>query len=227
MSENKRPSSVLRSIAIILMALAVLFTLMGGIGTTCVAFGAEKYESMKGLVPYKLLYQALVFISIAAGIWGIFIIVNLIRGGVKLYRNAILMLIIGAVTSGIQTAVSQAVRGSSAPVNLRFGITIFTLLVFLVFRLPPLWDRMRFTQSMKKGSSKSAAGTALIVSGFFTLTTYYWTGPTHLTAWIDVIRMPLLVGGCTLAFSGIALLYATHPATIAKKQAIRTSSHTV
>ena len=203
MSENQRPSGLLRSLAILLMALTVLFTLMGGIGTTCVAFGAEKYTSMLGLVPYKPLYQILVFVSIVAGVWGIIIMRNLVRGGAKLYRNALLMLITGAVTSGIQTAVSQAVRGSSAPVNVRFAITAFTLIVFLLFRLPPLWNKLQFTQSMGKGAKDRASGAALMICSIITLSTYYWTQSSHLAAWIDVIRMPLLVGGWTLAVTGI------------------------
>ena len=159
MSNDQKPSTLLRSIAIILFSLTVLFTLMGAVGTTCVAFGAENYESMQGLVPYKPLYQVLVYVSIAAGIWGVIIIVNLVRGGKNLYRNVLIMLIIGAVTSGIQTFVSQSVRGSSAPVNIRFYITDFTLIVFLLFRLPPIWKLMKFDRSMKKQSHKKASTT--------------------------------------------------------------------
>ena len=224
MSENKRPSIVLRSIAIILMVLTVLFTLMGGIGTTCVAFGAENYDSMKGLIPYKPLYQALVFISIAAGIWGIIIIINLVRGGIKLYRNAIIMLVIGAVTSGIQMAVSQAVRGSSAPVNFRFYITAFTLVIFLLFRLPPIWDNMQFPQSLKKKAKKSMAGTSLFVCGIIVLATYYWSAPTHLASWIDVLRLPIIVSGWILAFSGIILVGSLFLDKILGQNSIKSTS---
>ena len=45
-----RPSKVLRGVAITPMGITVAFTLLGGAGTTCVAFGAEKYESMAALV---------------------------------------------------------------------------------------------------------------------------------------------------------------------------------
>jgi len=52
--QNKhRPSKVLRGIVIALFGLTVTFTLLGAVGTTCVAFGAEKYDSMIPLVPYK------------------------------------------------------------------------------------------------------------------------------------------------------------------------------
>jgi hypothetical protein len=211
MSEDRRPASVWRSIAIILMSLTVLFTIMGGIGTTCVAFGAEKYESMKSLVPYKPIYQVLVLISITAGIWGILIIVHLVRGGIKLYRNALIMLCVGVVTSGIQTAISQTVRGSSAPVNVRFFITVFTLIVFLLFRLPPLWNRILFTQSMKKKVKKNTTATSLILCGFIVLTTNIWTKPTHLAGWIGIIRFPLLISGWFLIGTGISLGWLHRP----------------
>jgi hypothetical protein len=217
MEKKNGPSVILRSIAIVLMALTVLFTLMGGIGTTCVAFGAEKYDSMKGLVPYKPLYQSLVFISVAAGVWGIFIIVKLVRGGVHLYRNTVIMLVIGAVTSGIQTAVSQSVRGSSAPVNMRFYITVFTLIVFLIFRIPSIWNRLQFDKSLKNKSSNTASGSAFFICGVITLSTYLWTNATHTTAWIDVMRLPILAGGLVMVICGITLLFRVLALSVLKQ----------
>ena len=227
MSNTQKPSALFRSLAIILMALTVLFTLMGGIGTTCVAFGAEKYDSMKGLVPYKPLYQALVFISIAAGIWGVVIIVKLVRGGNKLYLHAIIMLIIGTVTSGIQTAVSQSVRGSSAPVNIRFYITTFTLIIYLLFRIPAIWERIQFDKSMKDRSNKTATGASLIVCGIIMLTTYYWTGSTHFVDWIDIIQIPLIGGGVSMLLSGIILILRLHVSSHSKHNFVHTSPNPV
>lgn len=212
--ENKRkPSKFLRGIVVTLMGLTVVFTLLAGAGTTCVAFGAEKYDSMVSLVPYKPLYQAFVVVSLAVGIWGIPVTISLVRGGKKAYRNALLVLFLGALTAGIQMVVSQTVRGSSAPVNMRFYLTAFTLVVFLLLRLPPLWERVDFTQSMKGESSKGiSAGTVLIVCGIVTLTTPIWAGPTHLSAsgsnWVYVLHLPLQVGGWGMVLAGIVLLFA-------------------
>ncbi|MGC9400274.1 MAG: hypothetical protein ACP5HM_14220 [Anaerolineae bacterium] len=204
MTESKKPLKFVRGIAVVLMGLTVFFTLMGGAGTTCVAFGAEKYESMIALVPYKPLYQALVVLSLAAGIWGVPVTIALVRGGERAYRNALLMLFAGAVTSGIQMAVSQAVRGASAPANVRFYITAFTLAIFLLLRLPPMRERLDFRQPFRGGTS-SAGGAALIVCGVLALTTYSWAGSTHLAAWIDVLRGPLMVGGNAMVLGGLSL----------------------
>lgn len=204
MSE-KKPLKVLRGITVALMGLTVLFTLMGGAGTSCVAFGAENYESMIALVPYKPLYQLLVALSLAAGVWGILITIALVRGGRHAYRNALLMLLAGAVTAGVQMGVSQAVRGAAAPVNVRFYLTVFTLLVFLLLALPGIRKRLDFSQPFRDGKA-SAGGTTLIVCGVVMLTTRWWAAPTHTAAWIDVLRTPLMLCGWGMVLLGAGLL---------------------
>ena len=204
MSELK-PLKFLRGIAVGLMALTVLFTLLGGAGTSCVALAAEKFGSMAVLAPYKPLYLLLVVLSLAAGVWGGLITLSLVRGGRHAYRNALLMLLAGAVTAGIQMGVSQAVRGASAPVNVRFYLTAFTLVVFLLLGLPAIRKRLDFSQPFKGGKAASG-GAALIVCGIVTLTTYSWAGPTHPAAWIDVLRSPLMVGGGAMLLFGAGLL---------------------
>jgi hypothetical protein len=209
---GRRPSKALRGIAVTLMGLVVAITLLAGVGTTCVAFGAENFDSMVALVPYKPLYQALVIISLAVGIWGIPVTVSLVRGGQAAYRNALIVLLLGAISAGIQMGVSQSVRGGSAPINMRFFATLFVMAVFLVLRLPPAWQRVDFSQPMKGGSSGASAGSALAACGFITLATPLWAGPTHLSStgenWIRVLQAPLMAGGSVMLLAGVALLLA-------------------
>ena len=206
-NRKKSQSKVLRGIVITLLSLAVLITLLSAGGTICVAFGAEKFEKMASLIPYKPLYQAFVVIGLGTGIWGIAVIRSIFRGGPKVYRNALLVLIIGAVSAGIQMTVSQMVRGNSAPVNVRFYITLFTLAVFLLLRMPPARNRIDFTQPGKGGSSaKASAATALFMCGIITLTTRLWTGTTHITSsgynWINGFELPLNVAGLSMIIAG-------------------------
>ena len=42
----------LRFIGIVFMGLTAAFTILGGVGTTCVALAAEKYDSMLAIAPY-------------------------------------------------------------------------------------------------------------------------------------------------------------------------------
>lgn len=212
MAETPQPWKFGRILALVFMGLTIFFTLTGGIGTTCVALGAEKYESMVGLVPYKPLYQALVVISIAAGIWGIPIMVALVRGAQNAYRNALIMLIVGAVASGIQTAVSQSVRGSSAPANVRFAITAFTLVAYLLFLLPPIWLKMAFDQPLKSNSARTASGAAFAVCGLLTLSAPLWVAQTHKAPWISRVRTPLALIGLGIALCGAVLLAHEQPA---------------
>ncbi len=207
-----RPSKVLRGIAVTLMGIAVAITLLAAVGTTCVAFAAENFGSMAVLVPYKPLYQALVVISLAVGIWGIPVTVSLVRGGEHAYRNTLLVLLLGTISAGIQMGVSQSMRGASAPVNMRFFVTLFTLAVFLLLRLPPLWQRVDFSQPMKGGSTGASAGTALAICGMITLTTPLWAGPTHLSPvgenWVSVLQAPLVASGSGMLLAGLVLLLA-------------------
>lgn len=210
--DGQRPSGILRAIAVALMGITVAFTLLAAVGTTCVAFGAENFGSMAVLVPYKPLYQALVVVSLAVGIWGIPVTVSLARGGDKAYRNALLVLVLGAISAGIQTGVSQSVRGASAPVNVRFLLTLLTLALFLLLRLPSIWQRVDFTQPMRGGSTGASAGTALVVCGIVTLTVPLWAGPTHLSPsgvnWVDVLHLPLILSGSGMIVAGVMLLIA-------------------
>lgn len=208
-----RPSKVLRGIAVTLTGIAVAVTLLAAVGTTCVAFATESFGSMAVLVPYKPLYQALVVISLAVGIWGIPVTVSLVRGGEHAYRNALLVLLLGTISAGIQMGVSQSVRGASAPVNMRFYLTLFVLAAFLLLRLPPLWQRVDFAQSMKGGSAGAPAGTALAICGMITLTTPLWAGPTHLSPmgenWVYVLQTHLVVSSSGMLLAGLVLLLIT------------------
>ena len=208
---ERRPKRGLRGIATALMGLTVVFTLLGGIGTTCVAFGAEKYPSMVPLVPYKLLYQAFVVISIAIGVWGIPVIVALVRGSPVAYRNALLNLIAGALSAGAQMVVSQSVRGSSAPVNMRFYFTAFTLVCFLLLRLPGVRVRVDFSQPAKSSGS-APVGAAFVACGFVTLTTPVWAGFSHVSSsgenFVEVLGAPLRIGGWAMVGVGAVCLLA-------------------
>jgi len=212
--QNKvRPSGIWRGIVITLMALTVAFTLLAAVGTLCAALGAENYDSMLPLVPYKPLYQALVVISLAAGIWGIGVVFSLVRSSPTAYRNALLMLVIGALSAGVQMGVSQALRGKSAPVNMRVYLTVFTLAVFLLLRLPPVWARVDFTQSLKGKNSKTASGgTAMMVCGMIVATTRWWVGTSHISAsgfnWVDTPGVSLQAWGWGMVIVGIVILLA-------------------
>jgi hypothetical protein len=71
---------ILRYVAIVLMSLTAAFTVLSGVGTTCVALAAEKFGSMSVLAPYKWLYMLFVIFTLAVGILGIRSSIMLIKG---------------------------------------------------------------------------------------------------------------------------------------------------
>jgi len=203
---------VLRTAAIILFALATFFNLMGGIGTTCVALNPTGWSpAMAKLAPYQWLYILLMIGAIVVSVWGIVVMIGLARGKRHAYRDALIVLALSALFAGVQTFVSIALRGKGAPQNMRFYITTFTLVAFLLLRLPPVW---KLIGGFRRGGSAAATtgGLAAFVGGVVLLTTPLWAGPTHIgpdgAHWVNVLRTPLLLGGALLTFGGAALVWA-------------------
>lgn len=210
-----QPSSggrVLRTLAIILLALATTFNLLGGIGTFCVATNPTGWgPSMAKLASLQWLYILLMVAAIAFAAWGIAATAALARGATAAYRQALIVLIASMAIAGVQTFVSIALRGKGAPQNVRFYFTALVVVIFLVLRLPPLWRRIGgFTTAGPGAGFAGPAGLAAFWSGLVVLTTPLWASPTHIgpdgAQWVNVIRMPLLAGGGLLALAGIGLL---------------------
>ncbi len=203
---------VLRIIGIVLMGLTAALNLLGGIGTTCVALDATRWgPRMAALAPVQWLYRLLVVAAIAAAVYAIWATVALARGKAQAYRNALIALVLGLIPATVQTITSQALRGSSAPENVRVYLGGFTLVVLLLFRLPPIWRRIGFTGGGSGGGWATPGGLALFVGGLVALTTPLWAGPTHIgpdgANWVSVLRLPLLAGGALLALAGAGVLW--------------------
>ncbi len=198
---------LLRFIAIVFMGLTAVFTLMGGIGTTCVALAAEKYDSMASIAPYKWLYVIFVLVTTAIGVMGIRAVVLLIQRKPNAYRYSMIALISGVVVGVIHMAVSRALRGSSMPVDGVVYITFLTLIIFLILRIPAIWNKVDFTKA-RKSESEMAGGAAAIISGLLALTIQYWMAPTHTLAGVnyaDAFHAAMLVSGASLLLIGCGL----------------------
>lgn len=179
MSRNSFLAKFLRFIGIVLMALTGGFTLLGGIGTSCAAFNPTGFgESMAPLAPFQWLYILFVLTGIAIGVWGIRATVKLVKGAPDSYKMSMQTLIAGVVIGFIHIYASRALRGKSMPVDAVVYMTVLTLVVFLLLRIPSIWQGVNFT----KGNTKSnlpAGGAAAILLGLLTLTIQYTMGATH------------------------------------------------
>ena len=203
MSSNSFIAKFLRFIGIVLMALTGGFTLLGGVGTTCAALAPTKYESMASLAPFQWLYILFVLTGIVIGVWGIWATIKLVKGTSDSYKMSIQALTAGVVIGFIHIYMSRMLRGKSMPVDAVVYTTVLTLIVFLIFRIPSIWQRVNFN---KGGSNRTAGGAAAIILGTLTMTIQYTMGATH--TWGGVNYADAFNFGMTLSGIGLLLLGA-------------------
>lgn len=207
MSTNSFFAKFLRFIGIVLMGLTGGFTLLGGIGTSCAALFPTKYESMAALAPFQWLYILFVLTGIAIGIWGIWATIKLVRGTSDSYTMSLQALIAGTLIGGLHIYMSQMLRGKSMPVDAVVYTTVLTLVIFLFFRIPFIWQGVNFD----KGNTKSnlpAGGAAAILLGIMTLTIQYTMGTTHTWGgmnYADAFNTSMTVIGVGLLLLGVGL----------------------
>lgn len=178
MQRNTWWGKTLRFIGIVLMALTSGFILLGGIGTTCAALFPTNWETMAPLAAFQWLYILFVISGIAIGVWGILATIQLVRGTADAYKTSLLVLVTSLVVGGFHIYMSRMLRGKSMPVDAVVYMTLLTLVVFLLFRIPFLWDGVNF----EKGDSRNnrmAGGAAAILLGLMTLTIQYTMASTH------------------------------------------------
>ncbi len=133
----------LRFIGILFMSLTAGFTILGGAGTSCAALFPTNWDSMAPLAQYQWLYILYVILTIAIGVMGIRAVVLLVKGAPKCYQTTLITLLAGVVVGGIHIATSRAIRGSSMPVDGVVGMTVITLVIFLVLRIPGIWKAIK------------------------------------------------------------------------------------
>jgi hypothetical protein len=203
-----KTGKILRIVAIILMGMTAAMNLLGGIGTTCAAFSSNVgYRlAFKELMDYRWLYQILVVTTILIGLAGIWVTVKLVRGGPKVYRDALIILVIGCLLAGVHYFASMTLRGKAAPANVKFYLNILTLVVFLVLGLPGLREKVNFSRAGGKSETNAAAGVTAIIAGALTMTVFHWAGPSHTffqQNWTYVFYGPLVIAGSALILWGI------------------------
>jgi hypothetical protein len=204
MSNNSFFAKFLRFVGILLMALTGGFTLLGGIGTSCAAINPTGFgESMAPLAPFQWLYILFVLAGIAIGVWGIWATVKLVKGAPDSYKMSLQALVAGVVIGFIHIYASRALRGKSMPVDAVVYTTVLTLAVFLLFRIPSIWQGVNFD---KGGSNRTAGGAAAILLGALTLTIQYTMGSTH--TWGGVNYADAFNFGMTITGIGLLLLGA-------------------
>jgi hypothetical protein len=218
-SQNSFIAKTLRFIGIVLMALTGGFTLLGGIGASCAALFPANWESMAPLAPFQWLYILFVLTGIAIGVWGIRATVKLVKGAPESYKMSLQALVAGVVIGFIHIYASRALRGKSMPVDAVVYTTALTLIVFLLFRIPSIWQGVNFE---KGGSDRTAGGAAAILLGALTLTIQYTMGSTHTwngVNYADAFNTAMMLIGSALVLGGI--LYASLQSRLKKIEIVK------
>ncbi len=198
----------LRILGIVLMSLTAAFTLMGGAGTACVAINPTGWDGkFAAIAPFQWLWILFVLVGIAAGIMGVRAVVLLVRGRRNAYRYSLIALLLGTGLNLIHVIASRLLRGGSMPVDAVLYTNLLTLVIFLLFRLPFLWQGVNYEKPQgEKETGKHAAAISLAATGLLTLTIQYLMAPTHTIGgvnWADAWHTALTVIGAALLLSGL------------------------
>jgi hypothetical protein len=113
------------------------------------------------------------------------------------------------VVGAIHMAFSRNLRGgSSMPVDMVVYTTVVTLIIFLIFRIPRVWQSINYVKPEgEKKTGKQAAAIALGASGLLSLTIQFLMAPTHIIGGInyaDVWHTAMTFIGLTLILSCVA-----------------------
>jgi hypothetical protein len=214
MSRNKWWAKALRIIGIIFMSLTAAFTLMGGAGTSCVALNPTGFGGkFSGIAPYQWLWIVFVVVGLAAGIMGVRAVVLLVKGTKNAWRYALIALLIGTVINAIHLLASRALRGGSMPVDGVLYMNVLTLVIFLIFRIPGIWQGVNYEKPAgEKKTGQQAAAIALVAAGLLSLTIQFMMAPTHTINgfnYADVWHAALTLIGITLILGGLIVAFYT------------------
>lgn len=208
MKPESSGAKFLRFVGILFMALTAAFTVMGGIGTSCAALFPTNWESMAPLAPFQWLYILYVLLTTAIGVLGIRAVVMLAKGKPGAFKASMVALVSGIVVGVVHILTSRALRGSSMPVDAVVYITVLTLIIFLIFRIPAIWAGVDYSKAPRKEGKKNA-GAAAIVAGALCLTIQFFMASTHTWGGVnyaDAFHATMTITGIALMLIGAGLL---------------------
>jgi hypothetical protein len=211
MSRDSMISKILRWVGIILMGLTSVFTLMGGIGTVCAALFPARFaagsEAMAALIGWEWLYMIFMLVTIAIGVMMVRATVLLIKGTYAAYRDTIISLVAGVVVGFIHIYASRSIRGGSMPVDMVVYSAVLTLIVFLIFRIPFIWQGVNYEKPAgARNDNGPVAAITLLLSGMMAFTIQYMVGSTHTWGGVnygDAFHFSMTLIGGVLILAGL------------------------
>ena len=214
----------LRISAIVFMGLTAAMNVLGGIGTVCAAFLHEQFP-VPAWIKNDTGYQIYMITTIIVGIACVWSTIQLSKGGRNVFRNALLILLVGTGIGAGHYIFSQSL-GFGKPANIKFFANALTLIFFLVLWLPPIRKQVDFSSPMGSGDEAKTSGLSAMLAGVAMLTIYIWAGPSHTFQggnWIDVLKVPLIIGGLVLTIGGFSAMLWPFLAALRKQRLIEDS----
>ena len=206
---SPKTGKILRTVAIILIGMTAAMNILGGVGTSCAAFFTRDFPPMWSLYDYRWLYQFFVITTTIVGIAGVWGTITLAQGKKNAYRNVMIILIVGSLLAAAQYIASQSLRGKATPANVKFFTNAFTLLFFVVLRVPSIRQYVDFEAHEDSPDLAIGGGLAAIVAGGVVMSVNSWVGASHIyqgESWVSVIQRPLNLSGAFLVAAGISTL---------------------
>ncbi len=221
--------TILRWLLVVLMGLTTVMTLLGAVGTSCLAWSGNLYgAAFKWIVDYMPTYQLLVYVSLAAGVAATLVTYAVARGDRWFYIGALVTLIVAGGAAATQMLYTSSLKGVSffatPPTNIRFYITAITLLAFLIVRIPGIWNKSGLGNPPRGGGNFGApTGAALIVSGIAMLTAPIWAGSSHTVDGYNLVltlELPIIVDSVAMIVIGAGLVCARRIAAMMRERAV-------
>jgi hypothetical protein len=218
---EKSSGKGLRITGIVLMGLTAAMNVLGGIGTVCAAFLHEQFP-VPAWIKNDGGYQIYMITTIIVGIFCVWSTIQLSKGRRNAFLIAVLILLVGTGISAGHYIFSQSL-GYGKPANIKFFTNAGTLIFFLVLLLPPVRKLVDFSSPMGSGDETTTSGLSAMIAGVAMLTIYIWAGPSHTFQggnWIDVLKVPLFIGGLILTIGGFSAMLWTFLANMREQHLI-------
>lgn len=207
-------SSRIQVLLVIMMALVAVFNLTSGVGTTCIAWGAENWKPFASLAAYASSYQAIVIGTLIVGFIASIIAYAFVRGERWAYISALLTVLIGLAIGIWHINLSLTARGSATPGNLKAYVDAMALIVLLIIRIPTIWNRIDITKPIgaNKGSFNNPIGIAFTFVGISLAATPLYSNSSHTFGgvnYVDYLLPELYILGGVFFIVGVAFMLMT------------------
>lgn len=192
----------LKAIAAILLAGTAAMLITSGVGTVCVAWGAENWEGFEHYAEYSTIYQVITVITLMTGFAASLVTYGFLKGEKWAFNTAIITMLIAIASGAVHMWYSNMLRGSTMPAAVRVYLAILTILFLVFIKLL----KVDLNRPMGKFRSYGTpTGMALLAAGLGLLSTPLYAGPSHGDN-LNYLLPELYIIGGIFSITGLTLI---------------------